>query len=103
MFATAIIAGIQGVKRTSDFIPLCHPIMIDGCDVSIELIEQNRIIVDCVVHTMGKTGVEMEALTGSSSAALCIYDMLKALSKNIVIENIRLIQKTGGKSDYNGK
>jgi cyclic pyranopterin monophosphate synthase len=100
VFATAVVAGVQGVKRTSDLIPLCHPIPIDGCDVTIEMKEANRVAVDCIVNTTGKTGVEMEALVGASTAALCVYDMLKALSKDITIENIRLIKKSGGKSDY---
>lgn len=100
VFATSIVAGVQGVKRTSEWIPFCHPLSIDACDINIALNELNHIQIDCSVKTFGKTGVEMEALVGASNAALCVYDMLKALSHDIVIKDIRLIKKTGGKSDY---
>lgn len=100
VFATAIIAGTMGVKKTSELIPFCHPIPVENCKFDIRL-EGNNVIVDCIVSTSGKTGVEMEALTGCSVAALTVYDMCKALSHDIVISETRLITKTGGKSDIN--
>ncbi len=98
---TAVIAGQMAVKKTSDLIPLCHPLPIEGCAIDVEAIEEN-LIITCTVKTLAKTGVEMEALTGVSVAALTIYDMVKALSHRIRIHNIHLISKTGGKSDFNG-
>ena len=98
---TAIIAGIQGCKKTSELIPMCHPLSLSAAEVDIQLEgEQARIRVQ--VKTTNKTGVEMEALTGASVAALTLYDMCKSVSKAMVIESIKLIEKTGGKSgDYN--
>jgi cyclic pyranopterin phosphate synthase len=96
---TAIIAGTMGAKKTSDLIPLCHPLGLDSCKFKIELIG-NEIIIDCTCSLTAKTGVEMEALTGASIAALTIYDMCKAFSHDLVIKETRLITKTGGKSDY---
>jgi cyclic pyranopterin phosphate synthase len=89
----------MAVKRTSDLIPLCHPLPIEGCEITIEVDERNRIVVECWVHVHHKTGVEMEALVGASVAALTIYDMCKSISHDIRIEETRLIAKTGGKSD----
>lgn len=100
VFQTAIIAGIMAVKRTSDLIPMCHPLPINKCDVNIEVIEKNRIKINCFVKTEGKTGVEMEALAGASISALTIYDMCKSYSKAIEIVETKLIEKKGGKSDY---
>lgn len=100
VFQTAIIAGIQAVKRTSDLIPMCHPLLINGVDVGIKVIDQEYIEIECLVEVEGKTGVEMEALTGASVAALTIYDMCKALSQKMIIKEIKLLEKTGGKSDY---
>ncbi len=97
---TAIIAGTQGVKRTSDMIPMCHPIPLDGIDFEFQLLDERSIEVSCKVTCAGKTGVEMEALQGVSTACLTIYDMCKSLIHSIRIENIRLASKTGGKSDY---
>jgi len=99
VFQTAIIAGIQAVKRTSDVIPMCHPLLIDGIDIKIKVIDDANINIRCTVSIEGKTGVEMEALTGASVAALTVYDMCKALSQKMVIKEVKLLEKTGGKSD----
>ncbi len=99
VFQTAIIAGIMAVKRCAELIPLCHPLPIQKCDVQIEL-EGHHAVVSCMVKTAGKTGVEMEALTGASIAALTIYDMCKAMSHDIKIEMTQLIHKSGGKRDF---
>ena len=99
VLATAVVAGVQGAKRTSELIPFCHPVALDACDVSFE--EQELALeVTCAVTTTHRTGVEMEALSGASIAALAVYDMTKALSHSITVEDLRLIEKTGGKSDY---
>ncbi len=103
VFQTAILAGIMGVKKTSDLIPLCHPLSINKCSVDISINEKRHVIIDCIAKVDGKTGVEMEALTGASIAALTIYDMCKAMSHDIVIKQTELISKTGGKSDYSKK
>lgn len=107
IITTAIIAGVQGAKRTSELIPFCHPLPLHHCGVDITIgpctgAEEGTALVtiDCTATTEGKTGVEMEALTGASVAALTVYDMTKALSHDIVIRNTRLVTKTGGKSDY---
>lgn len=100
IFQTAILAGIMATKKTSDLIPLCHHLMISKANVEIVVSEQGKIIVDCLVKVSGKTGVEMEALTGASVAALTIYDMCKGFSHNIIIEEIKLMKKTGGKRDF---
>lgn len=93
------VAGIMGSKQTSNIIPMCHPIMINAVSIEFELDEANsRVIIYGTVKTTGKTGVEMEALTAVSIAALTIYDMCKAVDKHMVIENIHLVSKTGGKS-----
>jgi cyclic pyranopterin phosphate synthase len=99
VFATAIIAGVMAAKKTHELIPFCHPLGLDDCQVSIG-IERNRAIVDCRCKVAHRTGVEMEALTGASVAALTIYDMCKALSHDIVIRETRLIAKSGGKKDF---
>ncbi|QJB34971.1 cyclic pyranopterin monophosphate synthase MoaC [Chitinophaga oryzae] len=98
VFQTAIIAGIMAAKKTPDLIPLCHTLLLDGCDVQIRL-EEEEAIIRCTVKTTGKTGVEMEALTGASVAALTIYDMCKAFTQEMIIRQTRLISKTGGKHD----
>nr|WP_315035663.1 cyclic pyranopterin monophosphate synthase MoaC [uncultured Chryseobacterium sp.] len=100
VFQVAIIAGIMGAKKTSELIPLCHPIGLDNCHLQIELNEKNDIVIQCTASIEAKTGVEMEALTGASVAALTIYDMCKALSHDIVIKEIKLIEKSGGKNDF---
>ena len=100
VFQTAIIAGVQAVKKTSDLIPMCHPLLINGVDIHIEVIDKEHVEIICSVEIEGKTGVEMEALTGVSMAALTIYDMCKALSQKMIIKEIKLVEKTGGKSDF---
>lgn len=98
---TAHIAGIMAAKRTHDLIPLCHPLPLDKIGLSFEYNDDlNSIVVDATVKVTHKTGVEMEALTAVSVACLTIYDMTKALSHDITIDDIKLITKTGGKSDY---
>ncbi|MFP6900977.1 MAG: cyclic pyranopterin monophosphate synthase MoaC [Opitutales bacterium] len=100
VFSTAILAGIQAAKKTSDLIPLCHVIPLDEVNVKVTPDKDGRkLAVDCLVKAHHKTGVEMEALTGAVIAALTIYDMTKALSKDIVVEDVRLLEKTGGKND----
>ena len=99
VFQTAIIAGIMGAKRTSDLIPLCHPIGLDDCKVDIT-VKGGKVLIETSATTVGKTGVEMEALVAASVAALTIYDMCKAVSHGIVIENVMLLEKRGGKSDF---
>ncbi len=99
VFATAIIAGVMAAKRTHELIPFCHPLGLDSCDVAITL-QRNRAVIDCRCKVTHKTGVEMEALTGASVAALTVYDMCKALSHDIVISETRLMMKTGGKQDF---
>lgn len=99
VFATAIIAGTMAAKRTGDLIPFCHPIGIDSCNITIEIKEQQAYIESCV-EVEAKTGIEMEALTACSIAALTIYDMCKALSSDMIIGDTRLIEKRGGKSDF---
>ncbi len=99
VFQSAILAGVMAAKRTSDLIPLCHPIALEDCQVHVR-VAKGKIEIDTQATTTGKTGVEMEALTAASVAALTIYDMCKALSHDIVIEEIRLVEKTGGKRDF---
>ena len=99
VFQTAIIAGIQGVKKTSEIIPMCHPLLINGVDIEINIIDTENIEVLCRVTIEGKTGVEMEALTGVNITCLTIYDMCKSISQDIIIKEVKLLEKTGGKSD----
>lgn len=100
VFQTAIIAGIMGAKRTGELIPLCHPLGLDNCHLDIGLNEKREVLIQCTASITAPTGVEMEALTGASIAALTIYDMCKALSHDIVIREICLMEKTGGKRDF---
>ena len=100
VFGTAILAGIMGAKRTADLIPLCHPLALDNCRVEIHVDENGEVVIDCTASTTARTGVEMEALTGATIAALTIYDMCKAFSHQIVIKETKLLLKTGGKRDY---
>ena len=100
VFQTAILAGLMAAKKTSDLIPLCHPLPLNNCKIDIEPIENHQVRVTCTVSTDHKTGVEMEALTGATVASLTLYDMCKALSHKIEILRTRLISKTGGKKDY---
>lgn len=99
VFQTAIIAGIQGVKKTSELIPMCHPLLINGVDIDISIVDEESVEVECKVTIEGKTGVEMEALTGVNIACLTIYDMCKSISQEMVIKEVKLIEKKGGKSD----
>ena len=97
VLTVAQIAGIMGAKKTSDLIPMCHPIIIDGVDMKLSLNEERCCVeIEASVSVGGKTGVEMEALTAVSTAALTVYDMCKAVQKDIVISDIRLMSKTGG-------
>jgi cyclic pyranopterin phosphate synthase len=104
VFQAAILAGTMGAKRTSELIPLCHPLPLDGCKLEIESHPPAAdgsadIEIHCRVRAEAKTGVEMEALTGAAIAALTLYDMGKAVSRGIVIKSVRLLEKTGGKGD----
>jgi cyclic pyranopterin phosphate synthase len=99
VLAVAQVGGIMGAKSTPQIIPMCHPIMISGCDISFKIdLENTKIEITATTKTVGKTGIEMEALTAVSVAALTIYDMCKAIDKEMVINNIMLVKKTGGKS-----
>ena len=113
---TAIVAGVMAAKKTSELIPFCHPISIDSCDISFsqqsdrnDSIDSNNstgggvLLINVTVKTNNKTGVEMEALVSASTAALTVYDMLKAISHDIEITDIRLLEKKGGKSDFKYK
>jgi cyclic pyranopterin phosphate synthase len=100
VFQTAILAGIMGAKKTGELIPLCHPIGLDNCDLTIHVNDAKEIVIDCIASIHSKTGVEMEALTGASVAALTIYDMCKAMSHDIIIKEIKLMEKSGGKRDF---
>jgi len=99
VLAAARLAGIMGAKRTSDLIPLCHPLPLTGADVSFEWDDaRERLLIQASARTVGKTGVEMEALTAVTVAALTVYDMCKAVDRGMRIEAVRLVRKTGGKS-----
>lgn len=100
VFQTAIIAGIMAAKKTGELIPLCHPLGLENCSITIEINEQKELVINCTASITAKTGIEMEALMGASIAALTVYDMCKALSHDIVIKETRLMQKTGGKNDF---
>lgn len=100
VFDTAIVAGVMAAKRTHELIPFCHPLGLDNCKVEIEDERGGGILIRCEVSVHHRTGVEMEALTGASVAALTIYDMCKALSHDIEITGVRLVEKSGGKRDF---
>ncbi len=105
IFQAAILAGIMGAKRTAELIPLCHPLPLDDCRVEIKANPPGRggsmeVEIHCRARTSARTGVEMEALTGACVAALTLYDMGKAVTHGIVIREVRLLEKTGGKKDY---
>ena len=101
VFATARIAGIQAAKRTWELIPLCHPLLLAKVEVNLTALpETNQVRIESLCKLTGKTGVEMEALTAASVAALTIYDMCKAVQKDIVISQVRLLEKCGGKSGH---
>ncbi len=97
--AVCRVAGLMAAKKTSELIPLCHPLALSGAGIDFELLEPDRVRLTSRVKCTGPTGVEMEALTAASVAALTLYDMLKAIDKTMVIENVRLLTKTGGKTD----
>jgi cyclic pyranopterin monophosphate synthase len=99
VMTVAHIAGVLGAKATAQLIPLCHPVSLDRCDVSLSM-QGDAMHIECTVSCLGKTGVEMEALTGASVAALTVYDMCKSLSHEIVISEVRLISKSGGKHQF---
>jgi len=100
VFNTAIVAGVMAAKRTHELIPFCHPLPIDSCKIQIEWGAKGEVEIECSVKVTHKTGVEMEALTGASVAALTIYDMCKALTHGMQIRELVLVEKTGGKKDY---
>ncbi len=99
VFGVAQVAGIMGAKKTPDIIPMCHPIILSGIDLSFEYID-NGVEIYATSKCVGQTGVEMESLTAVSIAALTIYDMCKAVDKAMVIKEVMLLEKTGGKSDF---
>jgi molybdenum cofactor biosynthesis protein MoaC len=99
VLAVAQVGGIMGAKNTPQIIPMCHPIMISGCDINFKMdYENNRVEIMATTKTVGKTGIEMEALTAVTTAALTIYDMCKAIDREMIINNIMLVKKSGGKS-----
>jgi cyclic pyranopterin phosphate synthase len=100
VFDTAIIAGVMAVKRTHELIPFCHPLPIEDCKIDVAWGAPNEVVIECTVRATHKTGVEMEALTGATMAALTVYDMCKALTHGIEIRDVMLVAKTGGKRDY---
>ncbi|MFZ2506984.1 MAG: cyclic pyranopterin monophosphate synthase MoaC [Steroidobacteraceae bacterium] len=99
VFSTAIVAGTMAAKRTHELIPFCHPVGLERCEITIDA-DAGGLEIRCTAAVHHRTGVEMEALTGATIAALTVYDMCKALSHDIVIEEARLLHKSGGKSDY---
>jgi cyclic pyranopterin phosphate synthase len=100
VFQIAIVAGVMAAKKTGDLIPLCHPLGLENCQIDIVLNEKREVVIDCTASLTAKTGVEMEALTGATVAALTIYDMCKAFSHDIEIKSVKLMAKTGGKRDF---
>ncbi len=100
VFDTAVIAGVMAAKRTHELIPFCHPLQLEDCQVQIEQPHLTQIIVRCRVTVHARTGVEMEALTGAAAAALTVYDMCKALSHELEITGVRLIEKSGGRRPF---
>jgi cyclic pyranopterin phosphate synthase len=100
VFQTASLAGVMAAKRTAELIPLCHPLPLDDCQVDIRMEEGGVAVIETVASAEARTGVEMEALTAASVAALTLYDMVKALGLGTTISDVRLLEKTGGKSDF---
>ena len=99
VLAVAQVGGIMGAKNTPQIIPMCHPIMISGCNINFKIdFDNNRVQIIATTKTVGKTGIEMEALTAVSTAALTIYDMCKSIDREMIINNIMLVKKSGGKS-----
>ena len=99
-FATARIAGIQAAKRTAELIPLCHPLPLTFVDVTLTVEEGGRVMVDAEARTTAQTGVEMEAMTAATVAALTLYDMVKGVERGVTVEEVALLEKTGGKEDW---
>lgn len=97
---TAVVAGTLAVKRTHELIPFCHPLPIDGCRIAIDWHDERSLRIECTVRTTHRTGVEMEALTGATVAALTVYDMCKALGHRIVLGPARVLAKRGGRRDF---
>ena len=100
VLATARIAGIMAAKKTSDLIPLCHPLALEKVSIDFTPLGTDHLYIEALVQLTGKTGVEMEAMTAVSVAALTLYDMVKAIDRGLVIESIQLLEKTGGKSGH---
>lgn len=100
VFHTAIIAGVLAAKKTHEWIPFCHPLGLENCQIEIQITTDKNLLIQCTCEVFAKTGVEMEALTGASVAALTVYDMCKALSHHIIIGETKLLKKSGGKSDF---
>ena len=100
VLAVAQVAGIMGAKQTSQIIPMCHPLMITGAKLSFNLVEPGEVYIEAILKVNGKTGIEMEALTAVSVAALTIYDMCKAIDRSMTIGDIYLVEKSGGKSGH---
>jgi cyclic pyranopterin monophosphate synthase len=100
VFDTAIIAGVMAAKRTHELIPFCHSLALENCSIDIEIAPGNELLIRCTAAARDKTGVEMEALTGATIAALTVYDMCKALSHDIEISGVRLMAKAGGRRDF---
>lgn len=100
VFQTANIAGIMAAKKTGELIPLCHSLGLENCGITLQIKNENELLIECTASITAKTGVEMEALVGAAVAALTVYDMCKALSHEIVIRETRLIKKSGGKNDF---
>lgn len=100
VLATARIAGIMAAKKTSDLIPLCHPLALEKVSIDFTPLGTDHLSIEALVQLTGKTGVEMEAMTAVSVAALTLYDMVKAIDRGLVIESIQLLEKTGGKSGH---
>lgn len=99
VLSVAQVSGIMGAKKTADIIPMCHSVMMSGCDITFQLdYEKNKVDIVAIAKTIGETGIEMQALTAVSIAALTIYDMCKAVDKSMIISDIRLLRKIGGKS-----
>ncbi len=99
VLSVAQVAGIMASKKTSDIIPMCHPIIISGCDINFNLnFDENKVEITSTVKTTGQTGVEMEALTAVAAAGLTIYDMCKAIDREMIVSDVMLMKKSGGKS-----
>ena len=98
VFQIAIVAGVMAAKKTGDLIPLCHPLGLENCQIDIVLNEKREVVIDCTASLTAKTGVEMEALTGATVAALTIYDMCKAIDRGMEMGPTRLLEKQGGRS-----